>query len=89
VFSHVKKQPEHTLDPKKQQLAALQHRQLNHKIHTAGHNGAQYGANICIQENLNYAVNNKQIISTLKFIKNKIDTNFFLGQIWGFTLICF
>jgi hypothetical protein len=49
------------LDPKKQEQAMLQHRQLYHKIHTAGHNGAQYGGNICVQENLNYAVNNKHM----------------------------
>jgi hypothetical protein len=61
VFSHVKKKPEPVLDPKKQQQAALQHHQLNQKIHIAGHNEAQYGVNIFVQENLNYAVNKKQI----------------------------
>jgi hypothetical protein len=49
------KKPEPILDPKKQQQTALQHCQLNQMIH----NEAQYGANICVQENLNYAVNKK------------------------------
>jgi hypothetical protein len=61
--------------------AATQHHQLNHKIHTVGHNRAEYGARKIHNKPLTIA-NNKCLCSNLSKI-NKTDTNVFFGANLG------